>query len=50
MTRSSDKKNASVGKKNDKQFVMGITTESPVKFEKSGLDVKTPLYFVLLVR
>ena len=35
MTRSSDKKNASVVKKNDKQFVMGITIESPVvKFAK----------------
>ena len=34
MTRSSDKKIASVRKKNDKRFVMGITIESPVKFEK----------------
>ena len=34
MTRSSDKKIASVGQKNDKQFVMGITIEGPVKFAK----------------
>ena len=34
MTRSSDKKIASVGKKNDKQFVIGITIESSVKFAK----------------
>ena len=34
MTRSSDKKFASVRKKNDKWFVMGITIEIPVNFAK----------------
>ena len=34
MTRSSDRKIASVRKKNGKRFVTGITIESTVKFAK----------------
>ena len=43
MTRLSDKKFPLVWKKNGKQFVMGNSIESIVKFAKKGMDVKPSL-------
>ena len=40
MTSLSDKNSNRIERKNGKQFVMGISIESTVKFDKMELDVK----------